>query len=704
MMRFTIAVVAVVAIVSTLVNADNQCANVQTCAACVANPHHNATGTFYCGFCMPPGKVINEHHQIVPNQPCQSFTPGQKKRFECVGGPFVEICPIMYSCNPQTFECYADPAGTTKDQCLRNCINNGTIYTCDKETFTCKPAKPGTPGASSLAVCSQSCTPPNTATATGSPASQHPAPPPTTVALFTCNYTSGQCVPSVPGKGESQAACEASCHKGTTTYMCDSRSAQCVPLPPQVPGGMSLQKCEDMCNPSPAPGPPPGIKTGLYRGLLIGQNYADGVVYVDIQQTQVTFVHMKNNQVVKYIQGTPSNAPPNPHNEHVNQMTILITAPASLAGQTFSTIADTNGINGPENIFITMAMANVGSPAPSSVISAMTSPTQDVAALAKCLTPECKFQLPALPSSADEQALKLILAEAINHPGNKRQVRLMSTPVGGSFTDPCTQFGASCPVCLANEGCGWCATNVTYLTPSGQIEQGSQCSGEHAGTTPWTCDADYSILSCSVGYYCDNTTLQCLLAPPGDGVPLEACKATCTTAPTMAPAVQQYVCNTTLNQCFQCNATSCAGGMPMQQCEAACAHHKHGPPSHLVGIWRGFFIQAGYKDVEMDLVFNNETVTAYLSGKELYTASVTSFGNNDMQFKYLTGIHKGFTRNLYYQESQEPPQDLYEAITVAEGLMGGPVPESFPPAMTTAGMDVLVFYKCVNPVCQFKQP
>jgi len=174
--------------------------------------------------------------------------------------------------------------------------------------------------------------------------------------------------------------------------------------------------------------------------------------------------------------------------------------------------------------------------------------------------------------------------------------------------------------------------------------------------------------------------------------------------PTPAPAVQQYVCNVTLKQCFKCNRTSCAGGMPQAQCEAACIHPKPGPPSHLIGLWRGFYIQAAYKDVEVDYLFKEHTLEAYVSGKKTFEANVTSFGNNAMVLKFLDGKYKGWERSIYYQESQEPPQDLFEAITVAEGIIGGPVPQSFPPAMTKPGMDVVIFYKCVNSACKFKQP
>jgi hypothetical protein len=686
MARFVLASAVAVLVALAVPALADHCASAPNCQACVDRQ--------YCGWCstnttLPDGSLSAQ---------CAGFTPGQPYPFQCDGVFSIENCAAGYTCSQETFQCVsAGPGnGVPLSQCQANCTNNGQTYLCNKTSYQCYVVPPGTPNSASLEVCSQSCVKPDTATASASPASHNPVPPPTTVALWGCNYTSGQCVPSTPGTGTSLSVCQQQCQKGKVTYYCNPSTHQCLPLPPSTPSGLPLAQCEAICSPSPAPGPPPGFPVGLYRGLMISNGYKTGVVYVDVRDTTFTMVTMKGGRVESYLSGTPSHLPPSTENEHPNILEVTITSPARYAGQTLATISDLTGLPGPETTFITMAYAaQLGSPAPQTVTGAMTNPAQHVLALAKCQTPECKFNLPALPRGGDAvgaAATFRLLPHEVSETGRARS----------GFSDICSSYGQSCAVCLQQPTCGWCSTNVSYITG----ETGSQCAGFNTGTntTAWVCNGEYSTLACAAGYTCNSTTAQCLVAPPGDGVPLQQCEAQCRVTMTPAPPQKQYVCNVTLKQCFACNRTSCAGGMPLAQCTAACQHPKPGPPSHLVGVWRGFYIQAGYRDVEVAYVFKGKTLTAYRSGDKIFEASVISYGNNLLIIDYTSGRYKGFKRALLYQESSEVPNGLYESITLAEGKIGGSAPESFPPAMVTPGMGELVFYKCATAPCVFRAP
>jgi hypothetical protein len=435
---------------------------------------------------------------------------------------------------------------------------------------------------------------------------------------------------------------------------------------------------------------------------MIDNDYTTGVVYVDVQETSFTMVTMKDNQVVSYLEGTPTHIPPSENNENNDIMVVDITAPASAAGKKLATISDITGLPGPETTFITMAYSSqLDAAAPTSVTSAMTSNgAQHVLALAKCLTPECKFFLPKLPNG---MVYMKKYAHLFPH-----QVLVQSAArlrARSGYDDQCTQWSDSCEDCISHPNCGWCDGSPVYYI-NGQT--GTQCAGFDTNansTTPWECPSNFETAGCPADQYqCDKATGQCVKAADGNGTSLQTCLVQCTITATPAPPVKQYVCNITLKQCFPCNTTSCPGSSSQQQCEAECAHHKKGPPSHLVGTWRGFNIQAGYKDIEVDYVFDNTSVTAFKSGTQIWKADVISFGNDAMIFTYTSGLHVGFKRGIYYQESSEVPNNLYEAITVAEGTTVGKIPQNFPSAMTTNGEEVIIFYKCSNSACNFKQP
>jgi len=653
--------------VAVLAQDNHRCAQFTTCQSCVAE--------HLCGWCSEdviyPGNITGAR--------CAGFNPDGPNPFQCNGIYSTEMCQSGWECSLVNFTCNpaAPGEGTNKQQCEANCYNKGQLFMCNHTTHQCYQVPKGTPGGKSDAECVAECSHP----------SPHPAPPPPTQtpgALFACNTTTGQCEMSTPGHGESKEVCEQQCQKvNNTEYVCNSFLKKCVVLPPGIPGGETLQECQQTCLPHPQPGPPPSMLDKTYRGVRIQNGYVIGPSTLVVNQSIVAYVALSKGAVIESWQGTPSHIP----GEH--ELWVTLTT-GSKAGQIWKAIY-TDGTNGPETSFITLAAGAIGDDAPASAESAMTTPGQQVFAFAACLTPECKFTLP--PQSVPPMRGALtdkMLAEAT------RLRKLFDT-------DRCAQWGDSCQDCISHEFCGWCSENVTYK--DGQ--KGSQCAGFNSATsgTPFVCNGRYSTENCTNGYTCNHETFQCVPTTPGNGLPQKECELFCKPTPPPTPPQPQAVCNLTTKQCHPCpdHEQHCTGALPLPACEAACSSHKKGPHANIVGLWRGIEIQADYKHIEVELLFNNTGATFFKSGVEQWYANVTSLGSDAMLFDVLSGTHKGWKFGTLYQQAGAGV-NFYEQMTLAQGKWGGSFPQTFAGPMETPGETEYVLFKCTGDPCTFTQP
>lgn len=652
-------VIALVAIAAAQTPAPDPCAQYPTCQICVAQP--------LCGWCSVPVTYPGPHGTNITGAQCAGFNPSGPDPFDCPAIYSTETCTAGYVCNEESFTCQLGAPGTglPLDQCQQNCTNNGQVYLCNLTTKKCNQVPQGTPGSASLEVCEASCAHP-----TAHPSSPNPAPQPK---LYSCNYTTGTCDPAPAGKGSSLEVCEQTCSKNNgTQYMCNQFTHQCVALPPSVKGE-SLQQCQQQCNPQPTPNPPPNFPTGLWRGIQIDNAYQIGEFDLFVNSTTVLFVSMVRGLKAITVTGKPFHLP----NEQGQLLLYIQITSGSNAGQFIKTLADVSGAPGPETVYMTMAMSTPGGAAPSTIQDSFNQPGISLFAFAKCNDANCVFSLPD---------------------GAVRSLRSQL-----SVVDHCSQYYQNCSYCLSHSYCGWCSTDVTYADGT----KGTQCAGFNSPTqnssAAFQCAGHYSTLNCDAGYTCDQTTFQCVPAPPGNGVTKAQCETLCHPTPPPTPPQQQYVCNVSLKQCFKCNATHCPGSLPQGPCEAACVHPKHGPHSNLIGVWRGIRIQNGYETGEVEMAYTKTNMSFYVAGAYQFTANITSLGADLMIFDVLDGQYKGATFGAIYQISNQY-QGIYDQITFARGLFGRSAPQSYDEAMFSTGMTEYTLVQCKSGQCQFKQP
>lgn len=680
-----VAIAAVCVLLASVTMADDHCSPYSTCQTCISQP--------LCGWCSEPVVYPDGH---VGTQ-CAGFNSNGSQPFMCNGIYSTEQCVQGYTCDLDNFECKlsAPGTGTSKADCEANCTNNGQIFLCNHTSKQCYQVPPGTPGALPHGPCEASCIHP----------SHHPAspvPPPPPPALYSCNYTSGQCVNATAGHGSSKEVCEQSCQSDNNTkYSCNSFLHKCEPLPPGSPGGESKAQCDTSCAPpKPQPGPPNRFKTGLYRGVEVSQDYKMGEVDLDVNTTSVTIVKMYANMATETITGEPYHIPGATNVELIIKLTS-----GPNAGQMIKTLAFTSGQPGPETNFIAMAFGAPGGDAPSSIHTAWVTTGQAVYAFASCSVPQCIFSLPSGGNNgtqADPEDIIAVVEDIASGAiltATGRKSRTARKLRAKTVVDHCMQYGQSCEVCLSHQFCGWCSTNVTYKDGS----EGTQCAGFNSANgsgSPFVCTGHYSTENCDEGYECDTTNYTCKMAAPGNGYPKAQCEALCKPTPPPTPPPAQYVCNTTLKQCFKCNKTHCPGSLPQGPCAAACTHPKHGPHANLIGEWRGIFIQPGYPNIECEVSFNNVSLSVFLNGQYRYTGNITSYGADAMKVDILDGRNKGWSYGATYQFASQDNE--YEMITMAKGILGQSFPSSYEEAMVTPGMEVLVLAKCQGMPCKFK--
>ena len=182
----------------------------------------------------------------------------------------------------------------------------------------------------------------------------------------------------------------------------------------------------------------------------------------------------------------------------------------------------------------------------------------------------------------------------------------------------------------------------------------------------------------------------CTLAPPGDGVPLAQCQASC-----QNPA-QNYRCDNATKQCV----VDPKGGS-QAQCQSYCPV-KPSPtpitPTILVGQWRGIEIKNGYTVGEFDLTFNKSSVTLTANGVIEWVADVSTQGPM-LSLKVTQGANLGATILVMFQYAGD---QFFNMATYAFGQPSGLIPATFDESMTTKGETEYVMAKCATPQsCSF---
>jgi hypothetical protein len=659
----------------------DHCSIYATCEVCVSE--------YLCGWCSEPVTYVGN----VTGKQCAGYNPNGQDPFECTGIYSIEQCTIGYVCDLDNYQCKQAGAGqgTTLSKCEANCTNMGQVYLCNHTSLKCYEVPRGTSGASSYEVCEASCAHPSPHPASPTPVS--PAPP---AAVYSCNYTTGECETAQPGKGSSKQVCESQCSKDNgTKYFCNSIAKKCEPAPVGFPG-QTKKECEAECLPHPNPGPPP-MFLGLWRGIQIQNGYKSGEYDLHVDQASVVFIDILDATTIK---GTPFNV----QNGENLDFWIKITAGPGV-GETIKVIGQTD-MRGPETNYLLAAFSAPGGATPGSVNAAMAASTGDaVYSFMSCAgTPECRFQMPSSARRMPHKGrlldhLRQRVAHKNLHAGGELQ------RFGGSdrVNDPCEAFSANCSYCLAHEFCGWCSQDVQYKNG----EKGKQCAGFASSpnaTNPFVCEGRYSTLACDAGWTCNETSYTCEQnASPGNGLPHQECEEVCRPTPSPTPQLQQYVCNITSHQCHKCEEEHCPGSMAESACEAACKKPHKGPTSLVVGIWRGLEIQNNYPLVEVDYVFNATSLTVYRNGQLQFTADVTSFGGDEMIFNVNSGPDAGKTFSAEYTIANQGT-GLIEQMTLAMSAADGAIPDNYSGPMQTAGQKELVMVKCNMAPCSFTAP
>lgn len=205
-------------------------------------------------------------------------------------------------------------------------------------------------------------------------------------------------------------------------------------------------------------------------------------------------------------------------------------------------------------------------------------------------------------------------------------------------------------------------------------------------------------------YACNFTSGQCQQAPAGKGEALSVCEQQCSKTNT------SYMCNTFLQKCIKLPPG--VKGDTLAQCENACQVKPNpGPPSQLVGLWRGIEINNDYVVGEYDLSINATTVVfigRFGGSSTIATIIGTPFhipqsSDLEMWIDVTSGPGAGQTiKSISDQSGEAGPETTF--MTTAMGAPGGDVPSSISSAMTTSTDAVFAFAKCLDQSCHFALP
>lgn len=236
-------------------------------------------------------------------------------------------------------------------------------------------------------------------------------------------------------------------------------------------------------------------------------------------------------------------------------------------------------------------------------------------------------------------------------PSSMMSVLSENNVVRDSLSDPCMLYGSNCSFCLSHEYCGWCSTNVVYSDGS----VGNQCAGfnpDPRKKNPFSCSGSYSTEMCLPGWICVPSNQTCVPTIPGSGSPQADCIASCQAKP--------------------------------------------GPPSQLLGTWRGLMIQNGYSYGTILINVTQSGITATFSGYHLFSG-IMSYLGAEVFIKYTDGTSAGSTITGMYTNDEN---ELVEYIEITFGGSNMAVPTSYKVGMRPPNIE-LVLAKCASPDCHF---
>lgn len=573
---------------------------------------------------------------VTANDHCNAFD----NCAACVASPFCGWCstPVVYQNGAPGFNCAGfNNNGSNPFVCNGIYSTNTCVrgYECNITSYTCELTVPG--GGSPLEVCESNCS--------------------TVGKTFICNNKTFMCELAPAGEGTSLEACEANC---SSTHAPSSNSPASHSPASSSPASNSPASNSPSSSPQPTVAPtylcnstalqcqqaPPGQGTSL----LVCQ-----------QQCK------KSNNTPSALLGLwrvfpiDSTTPLNEYDLwfHVNN-TVSIYTPSFTSQCTVTTVGNDVWFNGctapeppllkclyevsltmPETYHAMIACNYAGGNAPTDFNSALVTPNVSTMFMSRCVPDGyCKFHFGASNSSS-------FFEDAAVVPKRTRVVKAQSM----TAKDPCTQYAANCSYCLSHALCGWCSANVVYT--DGQT--GTQCAGFSSDPhqkNPFTCSGSYSTEMCLPGWVCEPVNQTCEPTIPGSGVPEQDCVASCKAKP--------------------------------------------GPPSQLLGTWRGILIQNGYPYGVLVVKINQTAISATFQGAPLFTGTIKHLGG-DVFITYSNGPNAGATLAGMYANDQN---EVVEYIELAFGGANSNAPANFKEGMVPPNSE-MVLAKCVSSNCHF---
>jgi len=207
----------------------------------------------------------------------------------------------------------------------------------------------------------------------------------------------------------------------------------------------------------------------------------------------------------------------------------------------------------------------------------------------------------------------------------------------------------------------------------------------------------------SLTYDCNTTTGQCYQTTPGHGSSLQQCQAQCQQQTTF------WQCNKFLWQCIQAPT----GAASKDLCQASCnpPHPTPNPPPQFQGLWRGLFIQNGYKVGEVDflITLTNFTMVDLTGGSTKVLRGIPLQYNNGQQLQLWVNITSpdSLAGKFLKAYSLTPTPNPGAETNYMTAVWGAPGQD--PPPLDTAmagGNGAFVTYNadCLSQACVFTMP
>lgn len=564
----------------------------------------------------------------------------------CVASPFCGWCssPVSYKNGAPGQQCAGfNSKGSNPFICngvysTKTCARG---WQCNVNNYTCEQnSAPGS--GSSQPICEANCS--------------------TTGKTFSCDNTTNECKVASAGQGTSLPVCEASCkattapsshhpashhpssHHPSSHHPSSHHPASHSPAShhPETPAPSTTYVCDTTTFTCKASTDGKGSNQAMCESQCKASNHTPTALLGLWRGFSITApTGGTNDEEVDFNFTTDSVTIVGRNDTQIAQVTTIAAANQLwlTAGDRVQKCIYRSDLPLPETVQELLACGQINAPVPENFTSAM-NPAEDqiVMILAKCVNSQvnCTFHLGPNNNDLNEASLLQSLTRRIS--------RKVQAPV----TDPCTNYAANCTFCIAHPDCGWCSADVVYN--GGQA--GTRCAGFNpsGGKNPFTCSGSYSTEECIPGFTCDDATQMCTPTQAGSGVPKAACDTSCKS--------------------------------------------KKGPPTELVGNWRGLFIQEGYNFGVVSIKIKASNVTIQLPGVETLTATIKHIGG-EVFLTYTSGPLAGsqiagiFT--IQYAE-------LATYIDLAFGGANENAPTSYPDAMVAPSTQ-LFLAKCTAPTC-----